>query len=197
MGQGGWWWQRGSTLSRRTCKNKCANHPTGLAWCPEHIRLLHLPPPPHRNIRRAKAGNHLEIKGINCLETTTLKNSLWSCPWKTSNSRSIKQDQSHKVQAAGSPDHAGGRHWVGQPSPWLRVLSAQMMVLQTQSCLLEPHFLSLQPPFCTSRKVSDDSQAIEEFLINKTQKEDKRATLATGQITALGCTCRARIKLQR
>lgn len=119
-------------------------------------------------------------------ETTTLKNSLWSCPRKRSNSRLITQDQRCKVQAGGIVDQAGGRHCVCQSSLGSRSPSPSngptdgVMSLGTSfpSCTIPPH----PRRDCWRQQPSPRGN-----LINKIQKKNNRATPAIGEIIAPGC----------
>lgn len=59
-------------------------------------KSLRVSPHPYQGLRHGKVGNHLQIKGINCLETAMLKYSLWPCPRGKNDSKLIKQDQRFK-----------------------------------------------------------------------------------------------------
>lgn len=89
-------------------KNRFTRCLTGQEQCAETLRLPPSPPP-HQGLRRGERGNHFQIKGINCLESATLKYSLWPCPHGKNDSKLIKQDQRLKRYDESLTHHSAAR----------------------------------------------------------------------------------------
>lgn len=148
---------------------------------------------PCQGIRHGEVKSHFEIKGVNCLDTTILKSSLWSCPHRRNNCRLIKEDQrwtSRQEGAASGPCRTGALCLsvvLLHCSPFSPGDAPRHGVLSLRTSFPPPPHpkTGCWPPAKPQRKS------------NKTYRKDKRASLAIGQITAIRCTCRAWTELYR
>lgn len=170
---------------RQQRENKCIRQPTGPQQGPENIRLLGSTFPT-QNIKHGEVESPSEIKGVNCLETAILKNSLRSCPHRRNNCKLIKEDQGWELRSR----PCGGGGLLCLPVlllPWGPLSPGdgpRHGVLSLRTSFPPP----LQPypkTGCWHRQPPRGN------LINKTYTEDKGPALANGQKIAIGCTCRA------
>lgn len=141
----------------------------------------------HQRIRHGEAESHFEIKGVNCSPTSALRNSLWSCPRKRSKSRLINQDQRHKVQARAALQT---RQEGGSASAVVILVWGPLSPDGGPTDLVMPLRTSFPPPPAPATQERWRTPAKPQRKFNKPKKEDKRATLATGQIIAIGYACR-------